>query len=538
MSHKSRAPLRLLAVTDGATIPNWLFKCLAAITESGAATVVVASYAARPAGGPRTPRRWLFSLYERIDRLLVRRAPDALAAIDPQSALPKCRIVDLRTALPRVLEAERMDVVLDAFSLLPDAGTGWPERSTYGVWSIAFGEADDPRMQGAPVFWEVVEGRPSTTTRICVRWKESATRRVLYSAVAATYRHSLSRARNHTYWKLSAALTRDILRLWENPAAVVERLRAAPTHNGATNPPRPPGNLEMFGAWTQLARRYAAGRWTRALYRDQWALAYQRGGSNRPTMEAFRTLSPPADRYWADPFPVRVGNDYYIFHEELLFATRKGSIVLSVVDAAGKTATPIPILERDYHLSYPFVFQWDGDWFMIPQTNSHQVELYRCVNFPARWKLERVLLPDVIASDPTPALVGGRWWLFANVPAYGATWGHDELHLFHADSPLGPWTPHRNNPVKSDVRSARPAGRIFERGGESYRPAQDCSRRYGYAVSINRILRLDPDVFEEVEVDRICPREDSQFVGVHTFNMTGDMTVIDCLLRRRKRFLR
>src|SRR5207249_5024391 len=147
-------------------------------------------------------------------------------------------------------------------------------------------------------------------------------------------------------------------------------------------------------------------------------------------------------------------------------------------------------LETYYHLSYPFVFQWDGDFFMMPETASRrQVELYRCVDFPARWKLERVVLRDLKALDPTPALLLGRWWLFANAPAYGAG-SMDELHLFYSDSPLGPWTPHRDNPIKSDVRSARPAGRIFENHGEFYRPAQDCSTRYGSAVVINRILQL------------------------------------------------
>jgi hypothetical protein len=171
---------------------------------------------------------------------------------------------------------------------------------------------------------------------------------------------------------------------------------------------------------------------------------------------------------------------------------------------------------------------------MIPETASQrQIELYRCVNFPAQWKLERVILPAVQALDPTPALLFGRWWLFANMPAYGAGTS-DELHLFYADSPLGPWTPHRDNPIKSDVRSARPAGRIFENHGQFYRPAQDCSKRYGSAVSINRILQLTPETYEEVEMGKVGPNWGRNVEGVHTFNVAGNITAIDCLLRRRK----
>ena len=94
MNHKSRAPLRLLLVTDGRTIPNWLYKCLDAVQGSKVATVVLALLAARNEG--RKLRRLLFSLYERIDRYLFRSDGDALVPIGLQSAFPSCRVVNLR----------------------------------------------------------------------------------------------------------------------------------------------------------------------------------------------------------------------------------------------------------------------------------------------------------------------------------------------------------------------------------------------------------------------------------------------------------
>ena len=535
MKHTSRAPLHLLLVTDGRTIPNWLYTCLHAVEESKVATVVLALLAARTEG--RTLRHVLFSLYERIDRSLFRSDADALVPIRLQSALPGCRVVNLRhTALVPALEEAHIDVVLDPFCLLPDAGLA--DRSTYGVWSMPFGHSGDPRTQSTPGFWEVIEGRPSTETRLCVQWKGYGGKHVLYLSVAPTDRRSVSRSKSRLYWRISAGLARSLQRLAADPDAFVQRLAASPPSDVADTPSGgpagAPGNLEMLQAGARLVRRYASDKWMRTLYREHWTLAYRHGRGDRPATGPFHTLVPPVDRYWADPFPVRVGNEYYIFHEEAPLSHYKGTIVLSVVDNAGKTAGPIPILEKDYHLSYPFVFQWDGEFFMIPETaGHHRVELYHCVTFPSRWKLERVLLSGLAASDPTPAFVFGKWWLFAGIPVSGAGTSV-ELHLFYADSPLGPWTPHRANPVKSDVRSARPAGRIFENDGQFYRPAQDCSRRYGYAVSINRILQLNPDTYREVEVDKIVPTRDPTVVGVHTFNVAGDLTVIDCLVRRRK----
>src|SRR5438477_10033183 len=128
MKHTSRAPLHLLLVTDGRTIPNWLYKCLQAVEESKVATVVLALLAARTEG--RTLRHVLFSLYERIDRSLFRSDADALVPIGLQSALPGCRVVNLRqTALVRALVVAHIDGVLDLFCLLPDEG--FAERSMY-----------------------------------------------------------------------------------------------------------------------------------------------------------------------------------------------------------------------------------------------------------------------------------------------------------------------------------------------------------------------------------------------------------------------
>jgi hypothetical protein len=553
MSQTSRAPLRLLLVTAGKTIPNWLFNCLEEVERTGAAACVLVLPAAHEdaRGFVRLVhqlRHFLFALHHKIDRQLFRRMPDALASIDLAAAFPHTRVIQgaergdglegapVSTRLDRTLRTEQIDLVLDPFSLLPER---FAAASKYGVWRTTFGQSGDPRTQSTPGFWEVIEGRPSTEARVCIHRSGVDKALVLYASVAPTDRRSVSRSQNHVYWKLSAALARGIRTLWEDADGFFERRKGAAPFAIVSRLPRLPGNLEMLGAWTSLARRYASDKWASTLYREQWTLAYHTGGGDRPGLDAFQKLIPPRDRIWADPFPLRVGNDYYIFHEELLLSTGKGSIVLTMADADGRVAAPpVPILERDYHLSYPFVFQWDGDYFMIPETGAHhQIELYHCVSFPSRWKLARVLLPGVRAFDPTVAFVLGRWWMFATIPAYGVRGTSDELCLFCADSPLGPWTAHRNNPIKSDVRSARPAGRVFESQGQYYRPAQDCSRRYGYAVSINHILQLSPDTYEEVEVERIAPNGSLGVAGVHTFNTAGNMTVIDCLMQRNRLWL-
>src|SRR5204863_6061653 len=114
------------------------------------------------------------------------------------------------------------------------------------------------------------------------------------------------------------------------------------------------------------------------------------------------------------------------------------------------------------------------------------------VSFPDKWQLEKVLLDANCPLDATVIEVEETWWMFVNIQEAGAAVNWDELHLYHADSLFGPWKPHARNPIVSDVRSARPAGRLFWSNNVLYRPGQDSSLRYGYATTISKVTKLDP----------------------------------------------
>jgi hypothetical protein len=199
----------------------------------------------------------------------------------------------------------------------------------------------------------------------------------------------------------------------------------------------------------------------------------------------------------------------------------------------GRHSAPVRVLERDHHLSYPFLIEQDGQLLMIPESaQKGAIEAYRCVDFPLRWKPERVLIEDVRCVDPTFYRAADRWWLFANAAAPGSRMFDDELHLFHADHLLGEWQPHARNPVKSDARCSRPAGGLYWLHGMLHRPAQICAPLYGSGLSINRVLRLTPHEYSERQVQRILPQPGSGLLGMHTVNRAGDLTVVDAFVRR------
>jgi hypothetical protein len=263
-----------------------------------------------------------------------------------------------------------------------------------------------------------------------------------------------------------------------------------------------------------------------------WSIAWRRcnGASAQETLripwEDFTRLPNDSERYCADPFVMIRGGVAHVFCEEVPLATCRGIISHFTIDETGRVSALRPVLERPYHLSYPFVFERNGEVWMIPESSANRtVELYRAERFPDRWVKEAVLLEDVYADDATLLEKDGHFWLFASIRDWQAS-SWDTLGLFHAPSLLGPWQAHPANPVLLDPSAARPGGAIFWRQNRLIRPAQDCKRAYGAGLAFCRIDRLDEEHFEQSILTQILPRT-GRVEGLHTYNRAGDIEVID-----------
>lgn len=281
----------------------------------------------------------------------------------------------------------------------------------------------------------------------------------------------------------------------------------------------------------RLIRPYSRG--------DEWCLAYRTDSSSfvtktdhaQPT--AFKLLTSRSS-FLADPCTFRKDGIEHVFFEEYLYAHRRGVISHSQLAPDGSLTDPIRVLERPYHLSYPFVFQAGSSIYMIPESaESHTVDLYRATRFPDQWEHDTTLLKDINAVDVTLFRNDVGWWMFTGVGEEGSyTW--DELFVFMADRLSGPWIAHPRNPVKSDPSSARPAGRLFHRRGQLIRPSQNCSRIYGESVTLCAIDVLTKHDFSEHVVDVIPPSWIPGAVAVHTLSTSEQIEVIDC--RRSQAF--
>ncbi|MGE9295000.1 MAG: glucosamine inositolphosphorylceramide transferase family protein [Puniceicoccales bacterium] len=271
----------------------------------------------------------------------------------------------------------------------------------------------------------------------------------------------------------------------------------------------------------------------RILPGQQWSLLAGKFPALPASLGTLTELRPPRDRSWADPFPVVRDGRCWVFLVEVIHHPKKGRIAVMELHADGSTGPLTVLIERDYHLSYPFVFEQDGTWWMIPESRAnHTVDLYRCHSWPDNWQHEMTLFSGTEIVDSTLWESEGRWWLFGGTPSEPGGNASGQLCLWSADTFLtDQWAPHPANPIVADRTCARPAGRLFRHDNQVIRPAQDCSVRYGYGVRLMAVNQLSPEAYRETELKAYLPNWDRKVRATHTFNRAGDWLLGDCARR-------
>lgn len=193
-----------------------------------------------------------------------------------------------------------------------------------------------------------------------------------------------------------------------------------------------------------------------------------------------------------------------MFYETKNTITMQGDIGVSKSTDNGATWQPLGIaLDEDWHLSYPYVFNYLGHIYMMPEgSQKGELRLYRAVNFPVQWKLERVLMKKPIV-DAVMFKYNDKYWLFGSdhKTRFGAI-KNGNLEIWYSKSPLGPWLPHKKNPIYNVKKSfgARNGGRPFMYNGFLYRVGQDCGETYGRRIRTFKVEILTETEYREVEV--------------------------------------
>lgn len=237
--------------------------------------------------------------------------------------------------------------------------------------------------------------------------------------------------------------------------------------------------------------------WSISIYRGDSPLELSPVGPD-PVLTKDEITDIPA-AFVADPFMLRRDHTWYMFMEVMNAETRLGEIGLATSkDALAWTYQQI-VLKETFHLSYPYVFQWQDEYFMIPETiGGGAIRLYKADDFPRQWSPVADLMTGFFA-DPSIFRFQDRWWMF-NCPR---PYQHDTLFLYSAAALTGSWTEHPQSPIISDDKScARPAGRVLNFNGKLFRFGQNCLPHYGTSVRAFEILELTTTTYAEVEIDR------------------------------------
>lgn len=241
----------------------------------------------------------------------------------------------------------------------------------------------------------------------------------------------------------------------------------------------------------------------------------------------------PELSYDADPFGLWREDRLYVFVERFDYREAHGYLAVHVFDQALRWIASEDVLREPWHLSYPFLFEWQGETWMLPEASaSGGLILYRAEDFPLRWVRHSSIELDATPIDATPFRWQDRWWL-AYTPAGSPRERLTHLHLAWSEALEGPWTPHPANPVLVDPSGVRPGGRSLVIDGALVLPVQDCRTSYGSGMRMLTIARLDPTQFEgRLGPLWLAPDAASPFVdGFHTFGQAGGVTLIDCKQR-------
>jgi hypothetical protein len=233
--------------------------------------------------------------------------------------------------------------------------------------------------------------------------------------------------------------------------------------------------------------------WSIGIVEGTSPFSFDLGARINPVLTAADVTDVPA-KFVADPFLVRSSEGWFLFFEVYNRHTRQGDLAYaSSTDTRSWTYRRI-ILDEPFHLSYPYVFEWQGQYYLIPESyEARSVRLYRATKFPDAWQFVTELIRDRELVDNSIAHFNGRWWLFS------CEMTNDTLRLFHADDLTGPWIEHPASPiVRGDLHKARPSGRVLVHEGRLYRYTMDVAPPVGtHRVFAYEVTNITPATYAE-----------------------------------------
>ncbi len=273
------------------------------------------------------------------------------------------------------------------------------------------------------------------------------------------------------------------MRVTRKIAAVLERCLASPL--------RIVSNVVSQGNHPRFSRK---NEWSIGIYQGTTPFDMSAPGDiANPVMTAAQVTDVKAE-YVADPFMIESNGTWHMFFEVFEGPRQKGEIGLATSRDCRRWSYQRIVLREPFHLSYPFVFKWRDDYYMVPESaDANRIGLYRASEFPFVWEYRGNLIEGSF-GDHALFHHQDMWWLLAGAEPVL----HNRLRLFYSVDLAGPWQEHPKSPiVEDDAKIARPGGRPLLFGGNVVRFAQDSSPTYGRALNAFLITKLTKTEYVE-----------------------------------------
>lgn len=257
-------------------------------------------------------------------------------------------------------------------------------------------------------------------------------------------------------------------------------------------------------------------------YRWKLAICSKKGKK----IEIIKIFNPGFFEFWADPFFVKFKKKKYIFFEIYNYLKKKGEI--SCVEILNNNIiNKKKILELNYHLSYPNIFKHKKNFYLIPESyENNKTTIYKSIKFPYKWKKLKTLFHEKKICDTTVLAHNKKLWLFFNKAEKNINEFNKKLYIYKSkDYNFSKIVSHKKNPVINNLYSSRSAGSFFKEKKNLIRPAQINKKNiYGYGLSLNKVVKLDLNRFEQVEILRITPKSfnNKNICGVHHYSKISD----------------
>ncbi|MBI9063362.1 MAG: hypothetical protein JEZ14_15375 [Marinilabiliaceae bacterium] len=523
--------IKIGIILDSPVVPLWIYRVVNKIVDSEFAEIKLVVYNTKAGNNP--PKISLFyKLHEKLEQFIFRNRIDFSNKASLNQILRgvhETSICNNFTDTCHEISLNRLDIILNFSSfVINDSGL---KLSRMGIWNYTI-ECQNIFEINSNVYWKVVNKSPVIRAFLQCSNGSSGSTTVIHCSWLATNFNSTLLNLDQAFELCALIIPRLIRGIYlygyEYSNMLAKKYHKTDKDTASTVSPLPSNGQAMMNM-SRILVRYL---YQRLMVNKQWKwfLMYTFKPSPFPeTITSYESLIPPKDRFWADPFVLCRNSKKFIFIEEFPYRKKKGHISLLELDMTGKLVTRNTILEKPYHMSYPFVFEHGNGYYMIPETSENRtVELYKCSVFPLEWSYVMNLMDNINAKDTTLYYYNNKWWLFAAINESSSFSEHAELFLFYSDDvTTTDWTPHPCNPIVTDIRTARPAGRIFTHNNKIYRPSQDCSVRYGRALNINQIITLNETSYKEVLISKTEATWHYRLKGVHTLNFDKDLSVID-----------